>query len=79
MKVKPELEPYFRKASELINQRLEEFGRSQLDGEKDLEYFAYMVAIEGMMKAQVFHDKYELLQQEFGKLLDDIQNRFSPN
>ncbi len=77
--MKPELEPYFRTAAEIINQRLEEFGRSELDGEKDLEYFAYMVAIEGMTKAQVFNDKYELLQQEFDKLLSNLQNRFSPN
>lgn len=77
--IQPEVEPYFRKAANLVNQRLDLFTKSHKGGEMDSTDFLITIAIEGMVESQKNQDKYRLLQQSLDKRLNDLNNRLALN
>jgi cell division protein ZapA (FtsZ GTPase activity inhibitor) len=79
LRIQPEMEPYFRKASHFINQRIDSFTKNHSGGEMDSWDFLITVAIEGLVESQKNQDKYKLLQQSLEKRLDDFDNRLTHN
>jgi cell division protein ZapA (FtsZ GTPase activity inhibitor) len=79
LRIQPEMEPYFRKASQFINQRIASFTKNHSGGEMDSWDFLITVAIEGLVESQKNQDKYKLLQQSLEKRLDDLDNRLTLN
>ncbi len=77
--IQPEVEPYFRKAGSLINQRINKFTQDHSGGEMDNVDFLITVAVEGMVESQKNQDKYKLLQQSLEERLNDLDNRISLN
>jgi cell division protein ZapA (FtsZ GTPase activity inhibitor) len=77
--IPPEMEPYFRKAASLINQRVDSFSKDHSGGEMDVLDFVITVAVEGMVESQKNQDKYKLLQQSLDKRLNDLDNRLALN
>ncbi|AFK04953.1 hypothetical protein Emtol_3827 [Emticicia oligotrophica DSM 17448] len=75
--IHPEMEPYFRKAANLVNRRIDTFTKNFSGGEMDTWDFLITVAIEGMVESQKNQDKYKLLQQSLNSRLDDIEQRFT--
>lgn len=79
LRIQPEMEPYFRKAATLVNQRINSFTKNHSGGEMDSWDFLITVAIEGMVESQKNQDKYRLLQQSLDKRLSDLDNRLTLN
>ncbi|WP_435355624.1 cell division protein ZapA [Emticicia sp. SJ17W-69] len=79
LRIQPEMEPYFRKAATLVNQRINSFTKNHSGGEMDSWDFLITVAIEGMVESQKNQDKYRLLQQSLDKRLNDLDNRLTLN
>lgn len=79
LRIQPEMEPYFRKAASLVNQRINSFTRDHSGGEMDSWDFLITVAIEGMVESQKNQDKYKLLQQSLNNRLNDLDNRLTLN
>lgn len=79
LRIQPEMEPYFRKAANLVNQRINSFTKDHSGGEMDSWDFLITVAIEGMVESQKNQDKYKLLQQSLDKRLNDLDNRLTLN
>ena len=77
--VQPEMEPYFRKAANIVNQRLDLFTKSHKGGEMDSTDFLITVAVEGMVESQKNQDKYKLLQHSLEQKLNELDNRLSLN
>ncbi|PLK43001.1 cell division protein ZapA [Emticicia sp. TH156] len=79
LKVQPELEPYFRKANALVNQRLSFYINNNKDAMMDFLDFLIIIAIEGIVENQKNQDKYLLLQEDLDKRLEELSNRLSLN
>ncbi|WP_259014808.1 cell division protein ZapA [Emticicia fluvialis] len=79
LKVQPELEPYFRKANDLVNQRLSFYINNNKDAMMDFLDFLIIIAIEGIVENQKNQDKYLLLQEDLDKRLEELSNRLSLN
>ncbi|UTA69856.1 cell division protein ZapA [Emticicia sp. 21SJ11W-3] len=79
LKVQPELEPYFREANALVNQRLSFYINNNKDAVMDFLDFLIIIAIEGIVENQKNQDKYLLLQEELDKRLEELSNRLSLN
>lgn len=79
LRIQPEMEPYFRKAAQFINQRIDSFTKDHSGGEMDSWDFLITVAIEGMVESQKNQDKYKLLQQSLDKRLNELDNRIALN
>jgi cell division protein ZapA (FtsZ GTPase activity inhibitor) len=79
LRIQPEMEPYFRKASQFINQRIDSFTKNHSGGEMDSWDYLITVAIEGLVESQKNQDKYKLLQQSLEKRLDELDNRLTLN
>ncbi len=79
LKIQPEMEPYYRKAASLINQRIDLFSKNHSGGEMDIWDFVIITAIEGMVESQKNQDKYKLLQQSLDTRLNDLDNRLALN
>jgi cell division protein ZapA (FtsZ GTPase activity inhibitor) len=77
--IQPEMEPYFRKAASLINQRVDSFSKNHSGGEMDVWDFVITVAVEGMVESQKNQDKYKLLQQSLDKRLNELDSRLALN
>ena len=77
--ISPEMEPYFRKAANLINQRIDSFSKVHSGGKMDVWDFLITVAVEGMVESQKNQDKYKLLQQSLEDRLNDFENRLTLN
>ncbi len=77
--IHPEMEPYFRNAAHLINQRIDSFSKDHSGGEMDVWDFVITVAVEGMVESQKNQDKYKLLQQSLEDRLNDLENRLALN
>jgi len=79
LKIQPELEPYFRNAAAFVNQRLNFYMKNNKDVVMDFLDFLIIVAIEGIVENQKNQDKYNLLQQDLDKRLEDLSNRLTLN
>lgn len=79
LKIQPELEPYFRKAAAFVNQRLNFYMKNNKDVVMDFLDFLIIVAIEGIVENQKNQDKYNLLQKDLDKRLEDLSNRLTLN
>ena len=79
LRIQPEMEPYFRNAAHLINQRIDSFSKDHSGGEMDVWDFVITVAVEGMVESQKNQDKYKLLQQSLEDRLNDFENRLTLN
>ncbi len=77
LNIQPEMEPYFRDAGSLINQRLDYFSKTYPAGDLSLLDYLIIIALEGLVESQKSQDKYLVLQQTLNSRLDNLEQRIS--